>query len=38
MMEEPEDIKAFDKAKKRNEKIILLKEAVQLRKKKLKNG
>ena len=37
-LEELEDIKAFDKAKKRNEKTIPLREAIQSRKKKLKNG
>jgi len=37
-LEELEDIKTFDKAKKRNEKTIPLREAIQSRKKKLKNG
>jgi len=37
-LEQLEDIKAFDKAKKRNEKTIPLREAIQARKKKLING
>jgi hypothetical protein len=37
-LEEPDDIKAYDEAKKRHEKTIPLRDAIKLRKKDLSNA